>query len=480
VGFLPGYAGPAQRTAIVRHSTVRGPSWGWFLGAAGAVLYGSLIPFNFAPSLLHPSNFFGLSQLAVRGTTLEDLVTNLLIYVPVGLAFVVCGRSARSGRLARVPVAVGVGVLLSLIAETLQVGIAIRYASWTDVFLNGLGTTVGAIAGAIFYDVYNISYEGVRKAWIRDPFTIAALLLTVGLFLYELAPFDLITSTTALHSSFLRAQWSPVNPHLTTFDAASLTPLVAELTGAFWFTMLGYANALSARSRGYTPRRSLASSIKNSVLLVVLIEFMQLFTVSHTFDVATLVIRTNGVILGAWSAIFIVDSATHSAWKRNPGIALPTMSLITLALLQMLAIMLCSADGSALSNAVIDPSRIHWIPFEALWRGPGKVAAGVILSTAVTYGALAGTLAILLRRGGVVAAGWAACTVAVALAVCIEATQALGTAHTADVTIPILALIAAVTITKIHATLCSVHVATPEAADTNREVGWPASLDVGE
>jgi glycopeptide antibiotics resistance protein len=453
VGFLPGYAGAAQRRAIDGGSSARGLSWGWFLGVVVAVLYGSLIPFSFTPAIFQPSNAYGLALIAVRRATFDDLITNLLIYVPLGLTFVICGWAGRLGRLPRVPIAIGVGALLSLTVETLQVGIALRYASWIDVFLNVVGTAAGAALGALFFGVFNLTWLSLRSRWSRNPFSTVALVLTVGLILFELAPFDFVTSTAALQASFLRAQWGLTSPNLTTLGAPALTPLVVELTGAFWFTILGYVSALAARNGGQTRLSALASSIRNAAMLVVLIEFMQLFTTSHVFELSALVIRINGVVLGAWSAIFIIDSATRSAWMRDPRIALPTLSLLTIGLLHTIGIVICSAEGVAWSTAAVDLSRVHWMPFEVLWRSSSSTAAGVILSTLVTYGTLAAALTIVLRRRGLSSAGWIACVAVVLLSATVEATQALGEAHTADVTIPILALLAAITATKIHATL---------------------------
>ena len=128
----------------------------WGLSAAwpalliAAVLYGSLIPFTIDVTALNLSNGFGLLGIGVHGATREDFLTNVLIYVPVGLSLMLCRRGG-SGRwrAARIPAAVMIGTAVSILAETLQTGISARVASWTDVALNAIGTLLGAGLGAI-------------------------------------------------------------------------------------------------------------------------------------------------------------------------------------------------------------------------------------------------------------------------------------------------------------------------------------------
>ncbi|MFQ5496166.1 MAG: hypothetical protein ACE5EX_12390, partial [Phycisphaerae bacterium] len=78
----------------------------WPLGMLAAVLYGSWIPFEFNWLALNADDGFGLFQLGFRGTTVEDVVTNLLVYVPVGLTLILCGARTRIVRLARLPLVV--------------------------------------------------------------------------------------------------------------------------------------------------------------------------------------------------------------------------------------------------------------------------------------------------------------------------------------------------------------------------------------
>ncbi len=437
---------PSRETLHV--SSARGLSWGWLFGPIALVLYGSLIPFNFDLTAFHGSTPFGLSGLRLLATNPDDVLTNLLIYVPIGVACVLCGRPGRWGRLASVPLAIVVGVAVSLLAETLQTGLAVRAASWTDVFLNGAGAAIGAVGCVALYDLAFLALGRLRSRGIDRLFTTCTLFLTVGVIIYNLAPFDLVTSSSGLQASFLRARWDLTTPRVGAIGVLPYAAMISELSGAFWFMVLGYVSAFSGRETGQNPARALAHAIRNCVLLIVLIEFMQLFTVSHGFDLASIVIRILGAVLGARTAISVVDAKIGSRWRLSPGLAVPTLLLVVVGVLQIVAVLVSAADEPIMLGAAFDPTRVRWIPFEALWHEPIAAAACAVMSTLATYGTLAVTLAILLRRAGVSHGGWITGVAVVLLAVAVEGMQVDSVARTTDATMPILAAVAAVAVAR--------------------------------
>ncbi len=440
-----------EQVGRVTHSTLLGTlhapgvhrlSWGWLVVLIAAVLYGSFIPFDFDPAVFQASTGFGLSPVRLQATNLDDLITNLLIYIPLGVACVLCGRPARSDRLARVPLAIVIGVAVSLVAETLQTSLAIRVASWTDVLLNGMGAAIGALGCIALYDMASNAFHRLQSQGRERPFTTCTLLLTIGLIIYNLAPFDFLTSTSGLQASFLRARWDLFTPRIAATGALPFGPMIAELYGAFWFMLLGFTAALAAREVGLDASRALGRAIRDSALLVALIEFMQLFTVSQGFDLASIVIRLIGVMLGARTAIHFIDATIGSRWRLRPGLAVPTPLLLFLAALQIVALLVSAADEAIMVRTGLDLSRVRWIPFEALWHEPFARAACTAMSTLATYGTLAATLAILLRRARISYAGWMTGVGVVLLAIIVESIQAASITRTADLTVPILAAIA--------------------------------------
>jgi hypothetical protein len=133
---------------------------------------------------------------------------------------------------------------------------------------------------------------------------------------------------------------------------------------------------------------------------------MQLFTRSHTFDAAAVLVRGFGVAFGAWCAVFIIDSLTGSAWRRKPSLAVPTGILAILAVFQVgLLIAPCvNPQGGSFSSE--RSFVVQWLPFENLWRQSLHTAAAKVLSLLLTFGTLALTLRVLLQRSRTVHAGW--------------------------------------------------------------------------
>lgn len=74
----------------------------------------------------------------VRGV---DIFVNLVLYFPLGLFFAL-GRTGR----AILPSALGLGLGLSLLAETTQVFSRWRFPSGTDLVMNAVGALAGAMA----------------------------------------------------------------------------------------------------------------------------------------------------------------------------------------------------------------------------------------------------------------------------------------------------------------------------------------------
>jgi len=446
-------AGPTSFAAQHRSApNVRagGLSLAWPIAVIALVLYGSLLPFDINWTAYQASDGFGLFQLALRGGTREDILTNLLVYIPVGLALMLYGNTRIGARWARIPFVVLVGAAVSLAAETLQTGIAARVASWTDVGLNALGTAVGAVLGAGLFRVVSAAGERLRCKLAEQPFTVLASILTIGLFSYGLIPFDFITDTSALHASFGRARWDLSHMRPISLGDPPYAQLIAQLSGAAWFAVLGYLLALAARESKRAHVEAIGSAVKHGFVIAGLIEFLQVFTMSHGFDLAIVVLRVLAVLLGAWYAVFLATLRGDSDWRRQPGLAVPTLMLIGLAVFQVLAGFLSSFDPDLLSMQAVDLANVGWVPFEALWRRPMTAAASEAASTLVTHGALAVTLAMILRRIHL-APVWIVTGVVVTLyAIGTEALQSFTVSQTPDLTGPVLALVAVIAASHLH------------------------------
>lgn len=372
--------------------------WHWPVGCVLAVTYASLIPFDFSLENFHLLISNGLLSVPFRPTTPDDAAANLLVYLVVGLVVGLSAMRSRCARWTAAILALAIGTSLSILVETLQAVLVSRVASCTDILLNCVGAAIGGCLGVGLSGSVGVAMTQGRRELADRPFNTAASLLTLGLFLYNLVPFDFVTTTDALHASFGRAHWGLMNARDSAVAAPPLSAIAHQLTGTGWFAVLGYLLALAGRERGRDSATSLGSALKDGLMLVVLVEFMQLFTLSHTLDVATVLIRGFGVAFGAWCAVFIIDSLTGSAWRRKPSLALPTGIVAILAAFQFgLLIAPCLNLQNGLLLAKHDWT-VQWLPFENLQRQPYLTAEAELLSVLLTYGTLALTFQILLHR----------------------------------------------------------------------------------
>ncbi len=127
--------GVTSATVTARSSRLR---WSLLLGCVVLIVYGSLFPFT---GWRVPAEFPWPFNLALyRDTPATDILTNLLLYVPLGVLLAL-GR-----RWSAVPLVLLAGGSLSLGLETAQAFLPGRVTSLLDTALNVLGTGLGAVA----------------------------------------------------------------------------------------------------------------------------------------------------------------------------------------------------------------------------------------------------------------------------------------------------------------------------------------------
>lgn len=379
----------------------------------------------------------------------------MLVYLPVGLVLGIYAMRGRCGRWAGVFLAVAIGAMLSLLVETLQTVLVSRVASCTDILLNGVGAAIGACLGVGLSGSAGAAMAQVRNELADLPFTTAASLLTLGLFLYNLAPFDFVMTSDALHASFGRAHLGLMDARVLTVGTPPFAAMAHQFTGAGWFAVLGYLLALGGRERGCPSTMSLGWALKDGLILVALVEFMQLFTRSHTFDAAAMLIRSFSVTFGAWCAVFMIDSLTGSAWRRKPGLAVPTGILAILAVFQVSLLIAPCANPQGGTFSAERTLAVDWLPLQTLRRLPCHKAIAEVLSVLMTFGALALTVGCFLRRLRVAHARWWTFGALTVLAVVCEGLRCACLAKRFDCTTVLLALLAAGLIRHVYDTVRS-------------------------
>lgn len=153
------------------------------------LLYGSLYPFvgwRFPEG--YSATILGLTW--PRHISKSDLVTNLLVYIPLGFL----GVRALRGRpgVASVAAITAFGFAFSLGVELLQMFIPSRESSASDFVFNGISTLVGACVGAWGHEESPLGERLliIRRSWFTPGRTADLCLAAIGLWaLSQLAPF---------------------------------------------------------------------------------------------------------------------------------------------------------------------------------------------------------------------------------------------------------------------------------------------------
>ncbi len=161
--------------------------------AAVGILYGSLMPFalNTDEDQMRTKIRWFLQQwpLGNGHVSRGDIIANVALYIPLGLLLALAIRPrSRRGKIATVPIAAALGLALSALVESSQLLLDGRVSSPSDLVMNTLGTTIGAILGVT---VAPAAWRALRcrsrETWREDPlvllgFILAALLVADALF----------------------------------------------------------------------------------------------------------------------------------------------------------------------------------------------------------------------------------------------------------------------------------------------------------
>lgn len=441
---LAGPMGPA------RDGHVSGSAWRVPALLAALIVYGSLIPFDL--------DWRGATWSSMRAgvawprPNIEDVGVNLLVYVPLGAALFQAFRRYRAARWAGLAATVLLGAGLSLTIEWLQTLSRMRVACGWDVIVNAIGSAVGVIGTLLVQSARPALTARLLRLFAARPATFLSATMTLGLFVYHLMPFDFVTNTDQLRAAFLRARWS-VRPAGSLSGAEAWLLLGSQVAAAGWFAVLAYLRSNAALEAGRHPAAAFGSALKHGGVLVVLIEFMELFTCTQSFDLAVIPLRYSAVLLGTWVAVFLADSRNVLPTSVEPVSAAPTALLGALALFQVFVLCCTNLLSPSSTSDRGDALHLEWMPFVSLWRAPAMAAIQTAIGLAISYGAMGCTLLLLLRRADVRAAAACAVIGTTLLAATCELGRGAWVTGAADVTEPFVAALAALAIAALHARL---------------------------
>jgi VanZ family protein len=373
---LGGLAGLAQR-------------YGLTVIVAGAIVYGSLYPFVF-----HDTGSFGADISHLAGTWKQppqsrgDLLANILLYMPLGLAIALALAPHRPNF--RVLVLAGIGgAILSLAIELSQFFEASRVSVLSDFYLNVAGT----FAGAALARTSGIGWSAA--SWPRGSAAAFARLLLLAWLGWRLYPY---VPTIDLHK-----YWQSVKPLL----APHITPYEILRYAVYWWSAI------------FLFQTGLGAKRMPLVLPAVLCFF------AAKIVIIGLVI-TPSELLGAGLAVFLGQPIL----KRHAA-----LGVACLAVLLLLTIILSRVLPWQFSEV---QKAFQWIPFYSVLHGSLQVNAISFAEKFYLYGA---ALLLLVTAG-------MRLTIAVALECAILfATSLLQTfmvERSAEITDVILAMLAGV------------------------------------
>lgn len=154
----------------------------WLITIAYALLiaYGSLFPISGWRS--PPGDVFAYLGMGIPYLGRSDFVLNVLVYMPVGLFFLLALRRSFSSGIA-VLLATLTGILLSFSMETLQVFLPNRSPGIIDLVTNTMGTFFGAMLGHL---AHGKTSSGQRLLALREHYLLEGSWVNMGLLILGL------------------------------------------------------------------------------------------------------------------------------------------------------------------------------------------------------------------------------------------------------------------------------------------------------
>lgn len=259
------------------------------------VIYGTLVPFNF--EFAGPWRW----RLPLMRPQPGDTLANVLVYVPVGILLRLLLRRRGSWAIVECTATVLAALGISYSAEFLQQWLPGRVPTITDTASNVLGAFIGALAAPTAQRGIRWFHAWLYQAMQTTPFTALAGLLGACICAYALAPFDIHPTPTHvlsrldhLHASWQAGLMSP--PEL------SPPALLNKWVAAGACGTLAFLLTMAAREKGRSRLTSAYAGLLRSCGLVVLLETVQLFTVSHVADFGDLARGWACCVLGVSTA----------------------------------------------------------------------------------------------------------------------------------------------------------------------------------
>ena len=342
--------GGMTKPAVLRRSTLRTLCVVWL----GLVIYGTLGPLGYrgdemavaewiVPQWLAPVenwSWFPPGH-AVNYHRYNDVFTNVLVYVPVGIALALLIRRRGGVRGLELLLAMSLAVGLSYVTELLQQFMPARSADRGDLLVNSAAALLGCLIAPRAQRVIRQGHEYAYERWRDRPWLVLAWVMT------------------GLTLALMTLPWDLYWPSIEVEYQRSLDPL--DFRRFATFGLLGFLIAMAMIER-YGPRgQALGEAIKRIFVCGVLFESAQMFVKSHACGLLDMGTAFVGGLLGIGAASWLAGrSLTRGGLPTAARRASATLLLVGLVLFGLIAGM----SGTDVLGADPQGPRVLWCPFQ--------------------------------------------------------------------------------------------------------------------
>ncbi len=406
------------KPAVLRRSTVRAACVVWLT----LVIYATLGPFGHGSGQwLAPVETWRWIPPAhpISYNSYTDIFTNVLVYVPVGIALALLVRRRGGVKSLEFAFAGFLSIALSYVTELLQQFVPARCSDWNDLVVNSSAALFGCLIAPRAQTAIRRGHELTLRSWRARPWLVLAWLMTGLTALLMTMPWDLYWPS-------IEAEW------YRGFDLLDFRRFAA-------FVLLGFLITMAMIERLGPCAQAAGEAVQRIFVCGVLFEAAQIFLRSHACGLLDISTALFGGMVGYGAARWLTGLGLSSR-------GLPSATrrrLASLALLVLVGFALV-VGLSGVNAPGLNRSGPHvlWLPFQSQFLTPfDRVLTDAVASLFLYSSLTVLCLYVTLGRGR-----WVALLLLAGLVGVVETAQMHFFRGSADVT-PLLLAVAAWVIT---------------------------------
>jgi hypothetical protein len=356
---------------VLRRSTVRAVC----AACLALIVYGTLGPLGARHGqwLAPPGDWQWIPPSAP--TDYNDVFTNLLVYVPVGIALRLLVRRRGGAGAADLLLAIGLSAALSYLTELLQQLMPARSSNRADLVVNSIAALFGCLIAPAVQNALRRCHEWAFWHWRTHPWVVLSWLM-IGL-------------TTVL----MTVPWDVTWPTIEVRQALDLDLLDLRRLGVF--ALVGFFIAAAVSNATHQASRVVGQVFRRVFMLAVVLEASQMFIASHACGLLDVGLAVAGGLAGCVVARWLA----RSGLLTRDVLTAAGRSAAALAILGAVAFALVSGimDGGASALGSSEP-RTMSLPFQGYYVQPFDHAVTDAIETCVLYSFLT-ALSLYLTRG---------------------------------------------------------------------------------